>query len=291
MLSQPKKLATAALLLSSLSACGGGSTSAVPFTSMADRPENGDIVLQGTAHTASFTRDDSTGDIDAGSPSEAKDSTLTATFENGEQVATQVKAGNSSFNIDTRSDGTVEVSEHLAVLTSLSDRSLAYFSNPDSAGLDHLSYGAWIDADSNTSGSIGAGTFGATTDRAEMPSSGSATYRGKGVGVADLNDGSLYATEFDVNVSTTDFVTMSINSSDTITTDLFGVKGSRHNESLNFSGFGIVDGSDFQGYLTSSSNVGTATGSFYGPNADEIGATFALYGANGTHIGSFGASR
>lgn len=291
MLSQPKKLATTALLLSTLSACGGGSTSAVPFTSMSERPEDGAVALQGKAHTASYNRNSLTGTIDAGFSSDVKDSTLTATFEDGTHVATQASAGDSSFDIDTREDGQVTVSQHLASMASRSDSSLAFFSNPDTAGLDYMSYGAWVDVDSPYSGSIVAGTYGTVTQEADMPSSGSATFRGNGVGVADLNDGSLYATEFDVSVYTSDFNRVSISSSNTITTELTAYSGSRYNTSLDFSGSGTIDGSEIKANLTSSFGNGTATGSFYGPNAEEIGATFGIDGSNGTHVGSFGASR
>ncbi|WP_430458954.1 transferrin-binding protein-like solute binding protein [Shimia sagamensis] len=76
-----------------------------------------------------------------------------------------------------------------------------------------------------------------------------------------------------------------------MTTDLVGTNGSRHNSSLNFSGTGNVDGSGIRANLTSSSGSGTATGSFYGSNAEELGATFGIDGSSGAHVGSFGASR
>lgn len=257
---------------------------------MADRPENGEVALEGTAHTATFSRNGTGRTINMGSPSDATDSTLTATLEDGQQVATRAYAGDSGFNVDTREDGSVSVIDNVAILTSASDRSVAYFADPDSAGYDHLGYGAWVEV-GNTSGAVGAGTYGASTPANEMPTSGSATYTGEGVGVADLNDGGLHVTEFDVTVSTSDFSTVSINSSNMISLNATCSGGGVRNSDLEFSGTGTIDGSSINANLTSTAGNGTATGSFYGPDANEVGATFALDGSGGTHIGSFGASR
>ncbi|SMP23896.1 hypothetical protein [Shimia sagamensis] len=104
------------------------------------------------------------------------------TFKDGVQIAISGSAGNSKFGIGTRDGDKIYARENSIYYTadadSHDDGAAAYLSNPDSTDLEHMSYGAWIDADSNSSGSIAAGTYGAATPEAVMPSSGSATYTG-----------------------------------------------------------------------------------------------------------------
>ncbi|WP_058240310.1 transferrin-binding protein-like solute binding protein [Shimia marina] len=287
------KFTIAALLCATaLSACGGGGSSsdATPFTEISDLPDSGSVALQGEAVTMNYRRNTVTGRLTFEDPSRPTDSTLTATFRNGEQVATRATAGSSGFNIDTRDDGTSSVSQHIAVLSSSSDRSVAIFANPETAGLDHTSYGTWLDGDTNTRGSVAAGSYGSRTAAADVPTSGTATYNGKGVGMATVGDGDLYGTEFDVTLSTTDFNTVAISSNNTLATNLID-GGTSRLSSLDFNGTGTITDSGFNANLTSGSGTGSTQGNFFGPNAEEVGGTFSVSGSTVTHIGAYGASQ
>ncbi|WP_299424794.1 transferrin-binding protein-like solute binding protein [uncultured Shimia sp.] len=300
MFAQFPKAALLPILATTLSSCGGGSTSPVPFTSTSELPADGTAELQGQAYTAAYTTNSADGTTTYGEPSDTQGSSLAITFKNGEQIAISGSAGNSKFDIDTRDGDEIYARENSTYYTtdadSRDDGDVAYLSQTNSNDLDHLVYGAWYDLD-RSNPTTGAGHYGAATPKPDMPNSGSASYRGKGLGIAN-HDGIHSDTNFDVTVTTSDFSTISVQSSNTTWTDGAYKKRSDgtyqlvHDAStLDFSGTGQIDGAGFNANLTSAAGSGTATGSFYGPNAEEVGGSFAISGSGSTHIGAFGASR
>ncbi|MCH2065925.1 transferrin-binding protein-like solute binding protein [Shimia sp.] len=300
MFAQFPKAALLQILVTTLSACGGGSTSPVPFTSTSELPPDGAVELQGQAHTAAYTTNLTDGTTTYDTPSGPQDSSLAITFSNGEQIAISGSAGNSKFDIDTRDGDEIYYRENSTYYSTdaenRDDGDAAYFSKTDSSGLDHLVYGAWYDLDRQNP-TTGAGHYGVATRATAMPQSSSATYRGKGLGIAN-HDGIHSDTNFDVTVTTSDFSSISVQSSNTTWTDGAHKRLSdgtyqfvEDASALDFSGTGQIDDAGFNANLTSAAGSGTATGSFYGPNAEEVGASFAISGSGSTHIGAFGASR
>lgn len=309
MFAQFPKAALLPILATTLSACGGGSTSPVPFTSMSELPADGAVELQGQAHTAAYTTNSADGTTTFSEPSESQDSSITVTYEDGRPTGISASAGDSKFRFGSHKLEAVEVYQDTInfYIEAEDDSDYGYdyhrdpgsakFANSGSMNLDHMTFGTWYDID-RESPIASAGHYGAATPKAAVPSSGTASYRGKGFGIAN-HDGIHNETNFDVAVTTSDFSAISVQSSNTTWRE-GGVKklndGTRqivHDASaLDFSGTGQIDGSGFNANLTSSAaGTGTATGSFYGPNAEEVGGSFAISGSGSTHIGAFGASR
>lgn len=301
-----QKAVISPLLVLALMSCGSVSPSstspivppASPFTKTSELPQDGVVELQGTAYIVPFTPDPSIRPASYGAPSKALKSKIFLTFENGEPVAIAGSAGASRFDIDPRLGGEVIVIDELTwyitddTNPTPHDQAVAYFRTLDPADLDHLTYGAWRDLGGD-SRSIGAAHYGSPTTPSDMPVSGSATYLGKGRGIVAFANGGSLLTEFDVTVATSDFRSISIQSTNTEFSKFpYRLDPPLEDpEPYNFTGTGNIDGAGFSANLTSTTGSGTASGCFYGPNAEEVGASFAIDGSGGTHIGAFGASR
>ncbi|WP_221738622.1 transferrin-binding protein-like solute binding protein [Sphingorhabdus wooponensis] len=147
-----------------------------------------------------------------------------------------------------------------------------------------MTYGAW--GGKTATGGLSNGFHGGSvTPSGSVPTSGSVTYTGAAVGYY-ADEGGNRIREF------TDRVTLAAN---------FGSR------SLLFSAPGIVGtltyssgSSTFSGPISSNTNFGwsgTATGSFYGPGAQEVAGTFFMRSIFGTcspgcqFVGAFGAKR
>ncbi len=294
MLSLHKNFAPTALLLSTLSACGGGSTSAVPFTSISELPDDGEVTATGDAVTTNFERRTDSGYILTSGDTSRSNSTLSAKFRDKDVVAASGSADNSSFKADTDAGDEVINETYRSIFVSPSDQSLAVLSNSDATNLDHTVYGAWMDFDGATSGRSTAAVYGTKTSANDMPTSGSARYTGKSIGLARISGRHYYATESDIELSTSDFENISISSSNTRGTNLSGARGTRTSSAFDFSGTGTIEGTSFSANVTaedSSYATGTVDGNFYGNDAAEVGGTFELPVQGGNYIGSFGAKR
>ena len=272
------------------------------FVSRTELPENGAVDLQGQARTAHIRRVPAQGfyngsiskyDEYMGPGSAAIDSTLVITYENGQQVAAHLAAGERGFSIDTRQgdEFSTEDPYYGMVMWGGPNEAAARFVRPSVLGMDHLSYGRWMADGNDTGATVGVGAYGANTPEAAMPDSGEATYRGAGFGYYDEQLGGISTTEFDVSVSTSDFKNLRIESSNTVLTNQTHNDESVHIDDLNFSGTGTISGSQARARITSSDLTGTADGQFFGPGAEEFGGTFLLEGSDTTHIDSFGDSR
>lgn len=172
--------------------------------------------------------------------------------------------------------------------------SVALVSNPQDSS--YQNYGAWAQSTSGTPGTLGVGSFGQTV--ASLPAKApKATYSGNSTGWYVDTAGTLLGTTSNVKVDvTSNFSNVSITSSGTQTVDPGTLKLTNAPQ-LDFTGTGgPVSGNGFKITSLSGSGAGTviasgsATGSFYGTAAQEVGGTFkAATGTNSTYVGAFGA--
>lgn len=299
-----------AFVLMVFSACSSAPPAPTPivlpeakaFVSRTEMPENGAVALQGQARIARIRREPAQG-LYSGSTSEydeymgpgsaATDSTLVITYENGQQVAAHLAAGDRGFAIDTRQgdEFSTEDSYYGMVMWGGPNEAAARFVRPSALGMDHMSYGRWMADGNDTGATVGVGAYGANTPEADMPVSGQATYRGKGFGYYDQELGGINVTDFDISMSTSDFKSVRIESSNTSIANQTHNDESVYVDDLNFSGTGTISGSRVSANIASADLTGTADGQFFGPGAEEFGGTFLLEAGGTTHIGAFGASR
>ncbi|MBE1292407.1 MAG: hypothetical protein GJ677_07945 [Rhodobacteraceae bacterium] len=286
------------IALFALSACSGGGTSNTgpeAFTSVADLPENGTVTFSGKSVTADFIASLDTGEVALTSVNSDADGALSIDLNNRLITAAHISGNGADTSFDTANGDSVVANSGLIGITSAAGDSIAVFIDPTTSTLDHSTFGFWMDgyprgghaSNANVTGTLGVGSYGVTTAASNMPTSGSATYVGSSIGFAKSSDGDPYVTASDITMTTSDFSTMTINSSNTYGTSL--ITGDRAMPELNFSGTGSINGSGFDASVTATAASGAVNGQFYGPGAREIGGTFELSGPNTDYIGAFGA--
>ncbi|WP_433988621.1 hypothetical protein SuNHUV7_21520 (plasmid) [Pseudoseohaeicola sp. NH-UV-7] len=274
-----------------LTACGGGGGSdsgsgsigdsdVYLFTSASALRANGTAVLSGSAETANY-------EVVNGSTTITNEtsgsSTLNLEAKNGAttKLALTAPAGNSSVNLQkANGDDLIKI----GTLNSWTKR------NGDDTALfegqyEYQTFGVWQTGRNSGSGTIGSGSYGAATSNNRVPT-GSATYSGNSIGTTTDVSGKIVATTSTVT-ATTDFRDIDLLSTNT-QAGIIGPTTPRPD--LDFEGSGTVNGASFDmniGNVAGSGLSGTATGKFYGPNAQEIGGTFSA----GGYIGSFGGER
>ncbi|HZP88479.1 MAG TPA: transferrin-binding protein-like solute binding protein [Burkholderiales bacterium] len=169
------------------------------------------------------------------------------------------------------------------------------FVDPFAAGFQYQTFGVWLSDQGNT---LSANVFsvGAKTPGASIPTQGTASYSGGATGFYSDSAGQpfLFSAQMSANAN---FGTRTVAFSTTGTT-LFNANTSAQtfDSNLNLSGtlsYGTRS-NNLTGTLTSQggSMSGTAVGRFYGPNAQEIGGTFALRGSGVEAMnGAFGGKQ
>lgn len=284
-------------LVALVSACSGGSGSAnfgseLQFTNFSSVPDTGRVQLNGSAIQTTYTVDgDGNIVLDAPTTLPVNSVTILET-ESGDQVAITVDRDGTNLTIDAREGDRIFDLGGTFLYEAADGSSVVLLANPDTAGFEYQTFGSWVTGLTSTSGTAGAGSYGARTNTSGKPSPGtSATYAGASTGVASLPDGDPYATVSTVTVNT-DFSTVSMTSNGTEGANLNSpVTSFNALPDLDFIAVGTVSGTGFNATVagTTSSLTGTATGQFYGPAADEVGGGFTATAPNTNYIGAFGA--
>jgi hypothetical protein len=163
--------------------------------------------------------------------------------------------------------------------------------------LSFSSFGVWTDTSTNPDGVSGVFASGTKTSSNAMPRSGSASYAGSANGLA-VNAGARgipLAGAFNASV---DFGNAMVTGG--MTMSQVGANGAlTPYDSYSFkAGFALIDNVSgtapiFIGAVTAANNkalTGNAQGTFFGPQAQEIGGTFALQGGGTTVVGAFGGT-
>jgi hypothetical protein len=308
-------LVGSALVFSLLSGCGGGSTSGggsvqpIPapppppppppppttFTNWQSAPANGVVRLSGSTVEAPNTNP--TGVDGFGIPNtfgtfgtvSAGDLTLDITYTANAQTGFAVRGGLSSVSF-TNSDGSTKIrladSPSIIKYSSPSGTTTLYVADPTAAGYSYMTYGAW--GGKTATGGLSNGFHGGSvTPSGSVPTTGSVTYAGALVGYY-ADDGGNRIREV------TDLVTLAANFGSRSL--LFATADSSMTGTLTYN----LGSSTFSGPISSGTSFGwsgTATGSFYGPAAQEVAGTFFMRSTFGTCnpgcqlVGAFGAKR
>lgn len=159
----------------------------------------------------------------------------------------------------------------------------------------HQTFGLW-EQDPNA-GLVGAGSGGRRISAGAMPSPRftTGTHTGKARGYSSFS-GTISTTAADVRI-VTDFSTANFTTSNTTRQGIDVPSTPSAEPEHDMNGTLTVTGAGLSGTVSSGDgvevNVGpvTVTGTFYGPNAEEVGGTFTNNGATGNFFGAFGAAR
>ncbi len=167
------------------------------------------------------------------------------------------------------------------------------------AGWNYQTFGVWGQTTSSTTFQAGAISAGVVTPGSAVPTLGTAAFSGVANGFFIENVGgvpgvpSLMTASMAANVN---FETRVIGFSTTGSRQIplnGGPSFSR--PALDMAGnWSYAAGSNtFSGAVATTGNgmIGTASGRFYGPAAEEIGGTFSLSGTDGALVGGFGGRR
>ncbi|MFY0662447.1 MAG: transferrin-binding protein-like solute binding protein [Shimia sp.] len=255
---------------------------------------HGDTTLNGRVQTASMSTDGD-GNVTGGAPGSARNGSLEIGTNVGELENLEMNNGSATTRFGADGDRIDDGMDSLLITARSSNgQKRGWMGNADALDFDHQTFGMWANGVGTSSGSVSVGSFGDRTATADMPSSGSATYSGRSVGMVVTTDGRALVAESQVGVTTSDFSSVSVASTNTYVRNLSGGNAWR-GQHLDFAGTGTVDGNGFTANINgvvafSAGDSGTMNGAFYGDNAEEVGGTFEMNGAIGNYTGAFGGN-
>ena len=283
-----------------LSACGGGSSSSSSSSSTTDTPSSPTIA----AFTSwSVTTADVPVSMTVGSSS-AIDLAGNITQSDSSGSATYTRDANNTFTLisPTASSGnsavfsaalgdTLQSSFFSANTTALnkSQTTIGLFANPFTYSFEYQTYGTWGPY-GKTAASSFALSDGSASSGSAIPAKGSLAYSGGATGYfVDPNKFSYITNSNVLVISTFDNRTLNLTTSNTV------IQGGPTGTDLEMVGVltYVAGTNNFTGTITTTSGMtGTMNGKFYGPSLNEVGGTYAVYGAGiGTMVGSFGGKR
>lgn len=290
-------------LLFGLAACGGGGgssgTTTTAFTSWLNITHPSTVSVAAKGYEGTYSYNVATSAVTSvGVASQASSPTLKLTYDSaGTLTKADLATSTQTQAYDSFSSANANNTLFFGLKTTdSSDWALAAEPIDDDLNWRYQSIAIWTDPDGG-SGRYGAITGGASTVGASIPTSGATTFSGYGGGFYSDSSNNIYVTQSSVS-ATANFASRSVSVTATDTgkqlydgaTATFGTYTNDSN--LNFSGtltYGAAD-NNLSGTLTTTSGMsGPAIGSFYGPDANEIGAAFNMTGGSQTYVGAFGA--
>lgn len=194
---------------------------------------------------------------------------------------------------DNGSDALARCDEVLCTGTSPS--SSVIYGNPEANDWEYQTYGLWLQQDAGPNQFAVVLSMGAATAGASIPTQGTATYLGNTLGVNAAADGEMFAhsarlrADVDFAARRVEFSTFGTQAAP-LYSDTSGAMGASHLD-LNGTLVYAPGVNSFSGAVTSAGGMsGTASGRFYGPEAQEIGGVYGLTGAGPVEkmTGSFG---
>ena len=287
-----------------LGACGGGSSSSTTTTT--STPSTPTTIASFTAWSATTANvpvamvDGSSSTIDLLGNISQSDSSGSATFtrdaNNSYTLISPTASVSNSAIFSAALGDTLQSSFSSANTTALNkaQTTIGLFANPSTFSFDYQTYGVWGSYGLATGNSF-ALSDGSASPTSAIPSAGGLTYTGGSAGYfVDTN-------KFAYLTNATMVANLSFNTRTFIfTTTNTVIQGAPNgnvntNANLNMTGVMtyIVGTNNFIGTVTTTSGMtGKINGKFYGPGVNEIGGTYAVYGAGiGTMVGSFGGKR
>ena len=293
-----------AVLPITLFACGGGSSSSSP-TSTPSTPSSPTIAAftswsVTTADVPVAMTGGSSSSVDLAGNISQSDSSGTATYtrdvnNNFTLISPTASSGNSAIFSAALGD-TLQSSFSSANTTTLnkSQTTIGLFANPFTYSFDYQTYGIW-GSYGNATGNSFAISAGSVSLGTVIPAIGSLNYNGGSTGYFVDNNKFSYITNANMIVTSTfDNRTLNLTTSNTV---ISGSPNGNVNTNTNLDLIGVltyvVADNNFTGTVTTTSGMtGKINGKFYGPGLNEIGGTYAVYGAGlGTIVGSFGGKR
>jgi len=301
--------------ISLLTACGGGGGGSSPvkgpvqFTAFSAIQTGQTVQANAMSQTAAGTRDP--GSIPPGlvtsitaNPLDTANSSAQLTY--GALPAMTAFSFNTPQSSESFSGANVQCVAHSGVCGGGNANTQAVVINPldppaPALAWNYQSFGYWLSFPSSTTVAAGAISFGKVTPVTGIPTSGTATYQGLSSGgyIDPSGAGFVHAAQMTSNV---DFGARSVafSTSNSTSAPLSSPVVTTPIPALNLSGtLTYAPGSNqFTGLVTTSGSVsdpamaGSATGRFYGPNAEELGGVFALKGTGPQGmLGGFGGKR
>ncbi len=298
------KLLLASSVVLTLSGCGGGGSSSlsqITFTDWNSITKPSQVNLEGISTDISYSTDAGITKITSVT-NHGVDSTATANIDyrtDNTISKIQFTTNNGTVTFDENGTDTIGDSGNVVYGYDAAGTKFVIASDPLNVGnnWNYQTFGIWETGRGTGSGTAGAVSVGAATAGSSIPTSGTATYSGHFGGASSDANGVDVITTGSASVLA-DFANRSL---------AFSTTGSKYVSPVASTPSWINKSSlDMTGTLTYSAATnsfsgavsdsfigsGTATGKFYGPNAEEIGGVFSLTGA-GTlvHAGGFGAKK
>ena len=293
-----------AVLPITLFACGGGSSSSSP-TSTPSTPSSPTIAAftswsVTTADVPVAMTGGSSSSVDLAGNISQSDSSGTATYtrdvNNNFTLISPTASSGSSAIFSAALGDTLQSSFSSANTTTLnkSQTTIGLFANPFTYSFDYQTYGIW-GSYGNATGNSFAISAGSVSLGTVIPAIGSLNYNGGSTGYFVDNNKFSYITNANMIVTSTfDNRTLNLTTSNTV---ISGSPNGNVSTNTNLDLIGVltyvVADNNFTGTVTTTSGMtGKINGKFYGPGLNEIGGTYAVYGAGlGTIVGSFGGKR
>lgn len=297
---------------------GGAGGSQAAFTSWANIKPNTTTAVPGSSQEVSYTANATTGQVtsvSALSPNEAGATYFLTTNANNEASGMSIRSAKGTTVTFNTANGSALASDYRYFSTpqfyakytgavSGDGTSAALAANERDAGWNYQSYGVWITGRGTGSGTAGAASVGAPTQASNIPTTGSATFRGSSAGLYVGPQGNDLVTTAYMNANVS-FANRTINFSTLNTaaasaTSVIGGNFGSLTPALDMTGTlsyaagsnKLVGSVSTAGSATGVPMTGTATGTFYGPTATEIGGTFGVKGTGiETFAGAFGGKR
>ena len=290
-----------------LSGCGGGGGSSASitqttFTDWSSIVKPTQVNLEGNSTDVSYTTNVEYRINSLTSKGDDTTATASVNFRTDDTISkVQFNTQNGTVTFDEESVDTIGNSGTVVYGYNQAGSNFFLASNPLNSdnNWNYQTFGIWETGRSTGAGTAGGISAGSTTLGSSIPTSGSATYNGRFGGVMSSQTGRDYLSKGDVTVGV-DFAarTLAFNTSlsqfmtpiaDTPTWhygNSFDIRPATLTYTLGTNSF---TGSVYDGNTL----TGTATGRFYGPNAEELGGIYYLSDSSnfGMHAGAFGAKR
>lgn len=276
------------LILSACAGGGGGSSSSgvSPFTAWSAVAPNTATPLSGSSTTGAST-----------SSSASYGASGNVTFDSSRNfTAISLTSGSgSTASFSSIAGDTISQGMGNGTVFAVNKQGVgAVITNPYDAAFEYQTFGAWgAFAGGPQPSNANAVSLGSATPVTGMPATGTGNFAGYASGLFYQGSAGYFTT---ANMSAAvDFAarTIALNTSNTVVTG--SVNGALvPASSLNMTGYGTyaTGTSKFAGTLsTANGMIGTMTGQFYGPNANEIGGTYYATGSQGYTVGGFGGKR
>jgi len=288
-----------------LTGCGGGGGGgglkidpAITFVKWSDVTPPAEIDFEGLSSDGSYTAPAPfftvTNITDAVVSAGAK---ATITYGSGGSITSVAVETPVTTVIWKESDGhLIDDSGAIVRISNVDGSNVALVSNAldPAVAWEYQTYGVWLTGLGKGTGNYGSATFGVPTAGSAIPLMGTPTFSGSTVGSYVNPAGELFLTSSQVTIDA-DFLNRSLDFS-TFATQTLDPASFAATPAPSLSMMGTLTyapaTNSFSGPVSATGLIGTSTGQFYGPAAEELGGVFSLTGAGvETYSGAYGAKR